>query len=83
MRYIAVIHYWSIKCKGFSHHELKATTREQAETEATILKFKRQTPFEGCSYTIIEIEEREKLNLIPGWIRKWFYRKSPSITWGY
>lgn len=73
MRYIAVIHAWHVYSKGFKQFELNAKTKKEAENEASAICFNEQDTCRATAYTLIEIEDSERLNLlnrIPRWIRK-------------
>lgn len=73
MRYIAVIHAWHVYSKGFTQHELEAKTEEDAHKEASAICFEEQGTCKATDYTLVEIEDNERLNLlsrIPMWVRK-------------
>lgn len=80
MRYIAVVHGWHVSSNGFDVHELKATTKDEAHDEAKVITFNRNSTFDKCAYTLVEIEDEEtcvntmnhKLSKIPMWIRRLF-----------
>ncbi|AVG33301.1 hypothetical protein DZ701_07710 [Enterobacter hormaechei] len=60
-RYIAVIHGWHVRSKGFDVHELSATDRDSAYNEAVLLKHKREGTFCSCACTVVEIADHERL----------------------
>ncbi|HBE6752515.1 TPA: hypothetical protein KML76_002980 [Escherichia coli] len=61
-RFIAVIHGWHVSSNGFDVHELKATDKESAHNEATLLKHQRVSTFDTCAFTVIEIADHERLS---------------------
>lgn len=60
-RYIAVLHGWFVNSNGFDVHELKSTDREMAYDEAVLLKHKRESTFNKCAFTVVEIADNERL----------------------
>ena len=60
-RYIAVIHGWHVDSNGFGVHELSATEKESAYNEAVLLKHKRESTFDRCAFTVVEIADNERL----------------------
>ncbi|BBW35469.1 hypothetical protein [Enterobacter hormaechei] len=60
-RYIAVIHGWHVSSNGFDVHELSATDKEEAHNEAVLLKHQRESTFDKCAFTVIEITDHERL----------------------
>lgn len=60
-RYIAVLHGWFVNSNGFDVHELKSTDLETAYDEAVLLKHKRESTFDKCAFTVVEIADNEKL----------------------
>lgn len=60
-RYIAVIHGWHVSSNGFDVHELSATDKEEAHNEAVLLKHQRESTFDKCAFTVIEVADHEVL----------------------
>ncbi|WP_041689324.1 hypothetical protein [Enterobacter sp. 638] len=60
-RYIAVIHGWHVSSNGFDVYELSATEKEEAHNEAVLLKHRRESTFDKCAFTVIEIADHERL----------------------
>ena len=60
-RYIAVIHGWHVSSNGFDVHALSATDKESAYSKAVLLKHKRESTFDKCAFTVVEIADHERL----------------------
>ncbi|WP_286933891.1 hypothetical protein [Leclercia sp. UBA5958] len=60
-RYIAVIHGWHVDSNGFGVHELNAIDKESAYKEAVLLKHKRESTFDRCAFTVVEIDDNERM----------------------
>ena len=69
-RFIAVIHGWHVKSKGFNVHQLQTTNAEEAEKEACWLKQQREDTFDRCAYVVVEIDDREHLPRRLSWLER-------------
>lgn len=57
--FIIVIHGWHVSSNGFTVHEIKAGSLEEAEKEGALLCYKRETTFDKCAYRVIEIGDKQ------------------------
>jgi hypothetical protein len=60
-RYIAVIHGWHVSSNGFDVHELGAKDKVEAHNEAVLLTHQRESTFDKCAFTVVEITDHERL----------------------
>lgn len=58
-RFVGVVHGWHVDSKGFDVHQLKATTKDQAEDEALLLAARRDATFDRTACVVVEIDDRE------------------------
>jgi len=59
MKFLTIFHGWFVNDKGFEVKELEAKDIEDAYTQATVLKYKRETTFKHISFKVIPIEDSD------------------------
>mgnify|MGYP007059417294 CR=1 FL=1 len=80
MKYIMIQHSWFVNSKGFDVEEIEAESKKHAHQIAKAKTFDKDSSFNKCRYTLLELEEEEvlkdlynhKLNKIPRFIRRIF-----------
>lgn len=61
MRYIGIFHSHFVNSLGFDQVDLEATTMEEAQKEGKLICYDKDTNFNNCAFTVVEISDHERL----------------------